>query len=602
MAAPNWIGQKIGGRYEIKELLGEGGMSAVYRAYDPNLRRDVALKLIHSHLSRQAEFVRRFEEEAAAVAQLRHENIVQVFDFSHDDDLYYIVFEFIDGESLQQRIKRLHDAGEKMTFAEISNVASEIGEALDYAHGQGIVHRDIKPANIMINQRNQPILTDFGIVKIVGGDQNTATGSLLGTARYMSPEQVKGSGVDHRTDIYALGVMLYEMVGGRAPFEADSMMTLMMMHLQQPPPPITQFRGDVPATLEPMLKKALAKEPDDRFQSGGELARAFKQAVVQTNLATMYPPVTDQPPMGEPTLNYPVADAGTIQAPPPVVDSPLPSLPPAPVVPPAASNRNKWIMGCLGLFILGVCGSCAYLFSQTDTFVTPTAQVAQASPATKTPSPIEVTSAVATGFPPTLPAQDATPTSPPVIRNILLEERFDDIGNWGSDKDEEVNATVRNGRFIFQVNEPKKLFWSSAGEEFGDAIYELDATYTGGPENNGFGMVFRLNHDTNSFYLFEISGDGFVWIGYCADGCAEVEMLVGDGWFQSDAVNQGLDQLNHLRVSAKGTNMTFFVNDTQVGEVKDNRLKRGDIAILVETLEEGDVQVSFDNFVVREAD
>lgn len=310
MSEPSWIGQTIGGRYQIEALLGQGGMSAVYRATDPNLRRVVAVKIIHPHLSGDQEFVRRFEEEAAAVAQLRHPNIIQVHDFSHDGSTYFIVFEFVPGESLQAWLERLSESGRQMDYKEAANIAADLADALQYAHEKGLIHRDVKPANVIINVQDQPILMDFGIAKIVGGSQHTATGAVLGTARYMSPEQIQGQPVDARSDIYSLGVMLFEMVGGRAPFEAESAMTLMMMHVQDPVPDVSQLRPEVPAALANVITKALSKDPAHRFQSAAEFAAALRrldtasmgapkrdpQFVRQSTAASQRPPASPLPP------------------------------------------------------------------------------------------------------------------------------------------------------------------------------------------------------------------------------------------------------------------------------------------------------------------
>ena len=159
MAQPSWIGQKIGDRYKIESLLGAGGMSSVFKANDPNLRRDVAIKLIHSHLSSQPEFVRRFEEEAAAVARLRHPNLIQVYDFNHDEDTYYIVFEYVSGGSLHDKLKGLAALGDRISIPEAIDLTIKIGEGIGYAHAQGLVHRDVKPPNVLLNKHGQPILT-----------------------------------------------------------------------------------------------------------------------------------------------------------------------------------------------------------------------------------------------------------------------------------------------------------------------------------------------------------------------------------------------------------------------------------------------------------
>ena len=278
MALTSWIGRKLSGRYEILELLGQGGMSAVYKAQDHNLKRVVAIKLIHAHLSSDPEFVRRFEQEAAAVAQLRHPNLIQVFDFNHDADTYYIVFEFVPGETLQERLKRMGQAGRRMEIKEVVEIVAKTADALHYAHNKEIIHRDIKPANIMLNIYGEPIVTDFGIAKIMGGTQHTATGATLGTARYMAPEQIKGERIDPRTDVYALGVALFEMLsGGQHPFEADSAMALMMKHITDPVPNLGEMQPDLPPRLVAVVNKALAKDKNTRFASAAEMAAALRR-------------------------------------------------------------------------------------------------------------------------------------------------------------------------------------------------------------------------------------------------------------------------------------------------------------------------------------
>ncbi|MDX1436276.1 MAG: serine/threonine-protein kinase [Anaerolineales bacterium] len=285
MAKDSLIGHSLGGRYKIEELLGRGGMSSVYKATDPNLKRVVAVKLIHPHLSDDPEFVRRFETEASSVAQLRHPNIVQVYDFNSEEETYYMVLEFIPGETLQTRLKRMNDQERRLDIEDTVDLGASISDAVGYAHSQGMIHRDIKPANILINVQGEAILMDFGIAKIVGGTQHTATGAVLGTALYMSPEQIRGEHPDHRTDIYSLGVTLFEMVGGRPPYEADSVMSVMMMHLHDPLPDLTAINPDTPPGLVAVINKALAKEPADRYQTAGELTAALKAATRQDGIA-----------------------------------------------------------------------------------------------------------------------------------------------------------------------------------------------------------------------------------------------------------------------------------------------------------------------------
>lgn len=278
MKHPSWIGKTLGGRYRIEQLLGQGGMSAVFKAYDPNLKRVVAVKLIHPHLADDPKFLIRFEEEATAVAKLRHSNIAQVYDYNHDGDVYFMVQEYVPGETLQERLRRLNRSGKRIQIAEVIQYTVDICNAAGYAHRVGMIHRDIKPANIILDVHDQAILMDFGIVKILGGEQHTATGAVVGTALYLPPELIRGEVPDPRSDVYSLGITLYEMVSGRPPFEADSAMTLMMMHLHDTVPDLRQLRPGVPDELIGVIEKALRKDRHERYGSMAEMATALKTA------------------------------------------------------------------------------------------------------------------------------------------------------------------------------------------------------------------------------------------------------------------------------------------------------------------------------------
>lgn len=313
MATDRWIGQVLGGRYQIEELLGQGGMSSVYKARDPNLQRTVAVKLIHPHLSSNDEFVRRFESEATSIARLRHPNIVQVFDFNHEADLYYMVLEYVAGETLQSRIKRLNTTGRYLPIGDVLRYTIDICKAADYAHQRGLIHRDIKPANVMLDVNGNAILMDFGIARMLGGQQHTATGAVLGTALYMSPEQIQGLHPDARSDIYSIGVTLFEGLGGRPPFEADSVMTLMMMHLNDPVPDLNKLHPGIPEGVKAVVDHALEKDRNLRYQSCVEMADALQKVLagLGTQEVAAAPVVVEKPP------RPPAPASATIIEPPP---------------------------------------------------------------------------------------------------------------------------------------------------------------------------------------------------------------------------------------------------------------------------------------------
>jgi len=266
----DWIGEQIG-KYRVEELLGQGGMGTVYKAFHPILERDVAIKLIHTHLATTPDAVERFRREAKVVAALRHSGIVQVYDFDIEGDTFYMVMEFVRGESLKQRLAAIHHKNEHMPFSEALTLFRLITQAVAYAHSQDVIHRDLKPANVLLTIKNQPVLVDFGLSKIISDERLTADGVIFGTPHYMSPEQGSGRGSDARTDVYALGIMLYELTTGSLPFSGDTPVGIILKHISEPPPPPCSINPDLPKALEQIIQKAIAKEPADRYHSAQEL-------------------------------------------------------------------------------------------------------------------------------------------------------------------------------------------------------------------------------------------------------------------------------------------------------------------------------------------
>lgn len=310
------IGKRLD-HFRVDLLLGEGGMGSVYRAYDINLARPVALKVMHAHLTRQEEFQKRFLQEAQAAARLSHPAIVDIYHFGRKNDRLYMAMEYVDGDSLGAYIGQLYRNNQIIRLDETLDLLAQVADGLDYAHRQGVIHRDIKPDNILIKVQPDPVnegqsvlramVTDFGLAKLREGGVQTVTGTLMGTLAYMSPEQCVGEDLDGRSDIYSLGIVLYQLSTGRLPFNIKSPTDAIMKHMQEEPPMPSSLRPGLPPEVERIIVRALAKKPDDRFRTAGQMAATLRSAAVSAvgqvspfeNAETVVSIVTVQRPISE---------------------------------------------------------------------------------------------------------------------------------------------------------------------------------------------------------------------------------------------------------------------------------------------------------------
>ncbi len=278
----DWEGKTLG-RVHIDDLIARGGMAEVYRGTHKTVGR-VAVKVMRGLLQHDADQLARFKREAEVIAELKHPNIVQMIDYEVEDETPCLTMEYVNGPSLAAYLKALHDRKQRLPIGLVAHLLSGIASALDYAHNKGMIHRDIKPANVLLRSHTkqitlgdllppdvEPVLTDFGLVRILDSTMHTTTGSVSGTPAYMSPEQSRGEKVDKRTDIYSLGIMLYEMLAGAIPFQADTTFGMLMKHINEPPPIIKGISPD----LQALVDRTLAKDPSLRYGSAGELANEF---------------------------------------------------------------------------------------------------------------------------------------------------------------------------------------------------------------------------------------------------------------------------------------------------------------------------------------
>ena len=285
----SFIGRTLGNKYTIIEQIGIGGMAAVYRARQKDSDEHVAVKVMHTFLVTEKDFLQRFKREARVMATLAHHRIVPLYDFDFcGPDIYYLVMKYIGGGTLKEKLEKLLAHGQRLPIAQTRQIAIEVCDALAYAHFHDIVHRDIKSGNIMLDSDDRAILTDFGIVKMLGGaSAYTVTGALIGTPDYIAPEQALGRPGDKRSDIYSLGVLLFQIATGKLPYEADTPLAVVLKHVNEPPPlPIT-FNPDVPLDLQAVILKAMAKDPAQRYHSAADMLQALQNADLTTTAAKL---------------------------------------------------------------------------------------------------------------------------------------------------------------------------------------------------------------------------------------------------------------------------------------------------------------------------
>jgi serine/threonine-protein kinase len=428
MANKTLIGQSLG-KYKIVDVLGRGGMAEVFRAYQENLDRYVAVKVMHAFLADEENFLARFQREAKAMASLNHNNIVGVYDFDVQDEMYYIVMEYVSGGTLKKKLTSLSAEGKQIPLSETVQSVLEIADALAYAHSRGMVHRDIKPGNIMIDESGHAVLTDFGIAKILSGPTVTATGAMIGTPAYMSPEQGLGQPGDERSDLYALGVLFYQMVTGVLPYDADTPLAVILKHVNEPVPRPIDMNPNTPQAIQAVIVKAMAKDPNERYQSAFEFIDALTAAAASSDLTlaagVVYgasrdtptqPPVagvqaTQIAPAGATSISPGAAGAVAVGATRIATSDQIMAteiaapVPPAPPVTPA-KKRTIWpiiLVVLLFLILAGAAGGFVVFGGGGDD---------------PTPMPTEVVAVVPEDTPTEAPTDTATPEPGPTADNV----------------------------------------------------------------------------------------------------------------------------------------------------------------------------------------
>lgn len=598
MSDSNIIGKQIG-QYQIEEQIGQGGMATVYKAYQPSINRHVAVKILPSQYAQDPNFVKRFEQEARAIAALEHPHILPVYDFGTQDGLTYMVMRYIKWGTLSKFM------GQPLAPERIVGLIGDVASALDYAHKQGVVHRDIKPSNILIDNNGEALLTDFGIAKMMAGSsatQLTGAGSVLGTPAYMSPEQAKGEHIDGRTDIYSLGVVLYELLTGQQPYQAETPVALVLKHITEPLTSPRVIKPDIPGPLEQVVVKAMAKDPGQRYQTAGEFQRGLQLALreIESDVKTANIPIST------------TTQTKTVSG-------------PTPAAPKSGSKIGPWLIGggvaiallCVlggGLLVYGLMASTDGDRKGTPAAVSPTAVaigIEKTATPTATPPVLDPTPTPEESEPEPTPTENNLPALEPINladvpglnEEVLFEDDFSsNLNDWptGDQKDEYgvTNTEFVDGAYRMTQEAKQGVFvWNNLTQvDYDNFVFSVEATPVEQQvaDTFAYGITFRENVDDAEYYAFEVDTDGYFTVNVRTN--EEWETLVE--WTESPAINR--QSSNQLTVKAVGPAFTFYINGHEVAAIEDDTLDTGAIGVALDLYDKGDkVTVDFDNLAIR---
>jgi serine/threonine protein kinase len=566
-------GQMLG-PYRIINQVGRGGMANVYKAYQPSMDRYVAIKVLPSQLAESKEFVQRFQQEARIIANLEHPHILPVFDYGESDGVAYFVMRYLDAGTLKDRM----ETGRPLPLNEIDRIFTQLAEALSYAHGRGVVHRDLKPANALIDAQGNLFLTDFGIAKILesASPRLTQTDAIMGTPAYISPEQAQSRPVDQRSDIYSLGIILYEMVTGSVPFVADTPLAVVLKHISDPLPLPSIVKPDIPTSIEQVILKALSKNPNDRFSTAAEFVTAWKRALEQNETQRHVPDnIPVQVPSRGPSTLPPSGDR---------VGSP-----PKPA--PKSRTPVGWVVGCLAgaCLLLAVGGVAVLALNRQNLFAS----------ATDTPLPTNTATIVpATDTPIPLPTDTPVPVN---TDNILLEDDFSvSKDGWGTLTDSDSSVEYDNDSLHMKLFRKSYIIWSRPNDtEYENVHVEITAINNGTDSTTAFGIVCFQQSEDWSFYYLAVTPAGEYAIIRATTGEDDVYLTNDGKWGSSDLITHNADT---YRVSADcgGGSFTLYVDGQQIDSVSDSAYASGHVGLFTWSGEDASsADVSFDDFLMK---
>ncbi len=608
---------KTFGRYEIVEQLGEGGMSFVYKALDTHLENFVALKVIRPDwlaMEGSGNLLARFEAEAKRVARLSHPNIIPILDYGENKGIPYLVMKYIPGGTLKERL------GQPISYREAARLLIPIARALSYAHQQGLVHRDVKPANILLTETGEPMLTDFGLAKILFAEKTrvdlTGSAVVLGTPEYMAPEQALGKTVDARVDVYALGLVFYEMITGRKPFTADTPMAVAMKHITQPVPPPRQFIPNLPATVEQTILRALAKEPENRFPDAASFGNALEHiaaGAVQPASRPIYPVQPERVALNEQAAppQTPPARSKPPQVPARPTSSPSQAAPARPVSNPPGvlpAAQAPAVRRAPALAAVGVTGVVVFVCLAAAVLI---AVLVWLPSINKTPTPIASIPTLESQAP--IPTVDRSPTSPatqtPISQveaptmdtqateraynrsartataGVRVTEQAQGLYNIVQELEKQGAITRTNGTYhtISNFNESwaQLLWYQYSATEYSPNDFVISAHTQWESASrvadwyaSGCGFVFR-EVDENNHYLIYLALDGNVYLKAYVDG--KFYELGKEYYGQLDFMQGQADVI----LAVDGPKITYFINGEQAFQRENSQLNSGGLYLTV---------------------
>ena len=569
MTDSNLTNISLQGRYEVQERIGSGGMARVYKAYDTNLERVVAIKLLHDHLADHATFKERFIREAKFVASFNHPNIVQIYDFNvletEENTLYYMVMPFIPGQTLKRMLFDLSQQDQHMPRQRVREIIRDLCDALGYAHSRGMIHRDVKPANILFDEHDRAVLTDFGIARLAETTGLTQEGFTAGTPMYMSPEQVSGMPVDARSDIYSLGIILFEMLAGTPPFNDESGVSTMLKHVNAPVPRLSDFLAGANPVMEALLFRALAKNPDDRYENVSEFASHLNAVLGdETELSFL--------PLVQSTSG---ANSKHLTASTRILDMPDSSAGDSVIEKIRRYNSPRKILW-IGILAIALIVGIAFIVS-----LSPSGQSARTvDEDVGVPSMTgESDSYIFSHFDP----GDATNVYWPIDNTGTIKREITDDGFYRFRNERPGIAATS----ILQNNKT----YANANITM-DGLLEPNSS-----PSSAYGIVFRYV-DVDNYHVFAVDGSQRFSIWVRNQGIWHELRNEDEAWTFNEAIRP-LGNINQLAVEINDSNFIGSVNGTVVTEVSDDTIASGQVGMYLATTNSGMASTLIDTYLLE---